>query len=365
MTHLVLAGGGHAHLFVLNELARRRPADLQVTLVTPHDRQLYSAMLPGWIAGHYALDDLAIPLPPLARAAGANLLIDRVTGIDAEARVVRTAGGQMLSYDLLSIAVGSEIPGTIEGAGRAVPVRPLENFAATWNALAPRLAEADHPRVTVIGAGAGGVEIALAIAYTMRSAGNDTQVQLVSGGALLPGHGERVRALVRAALVRKQVRLLDSIAMRIDSDHVDLREGASLPSDLTLLACGAVPAPWVGLAGLRLDDEGFIAVDRNLRSVSHPNVFAAGDIASIVGAPNPRSGVYAVRAGPLLADNLLRQLEGRSLRNARRRRTALYLLATGPQFAIASWNGLAWSGDWVWHWKDSIDRRFVGQFRKE
>jgi len=365
MKRLLLVGGGHAHVFALRELARRRPSDLEVMLVTPSERQLYSGMLPGWIAGHYSLDDLAIPLAPLARAAGAPLLRHEGIALDPAARRVRTGPGLTLVYVLLSIAIGSEIAAdTIEGARQwTLPLRPIENFVARWSVLAPRLAEADRPKVTVLGAGAGGVEVSLAIAYALRAAGNGAQVQLVTGGALLPGHPARARTLARTALARSQVRVFDSTAVRVDSNHVDLREGASLPSDLTVLASSAAPADWIRHSGLATDASGFIRVDRYLRSVSHDTVFAAGDAATITDAPHPRSGVYAVRAGPALAENLLRAVSGRPLRRHTPQRNALYLLATGPQHAIASWNGLAWSGDWVWRWKNRIDRSFISAFR--
>ena len=365
MTRLLLVGGGHAHVFVLRELARRRPRDLEVMLVTPYERQLYSGMLPGWIAGHYAIDELAIPLQPLAQAAGAVLLHDRIVGIAPAARRAITARGVTLEYDLVSLATGSDIATfAIEGAQRwALPLRPIEDFVAKWSALAPRLAEADRPKIAVIGAGAGGVEVALAVAYAMRAAGNGSQVQLVSGGALLPGHSERARALAQAELVRSQVRLIDSIAVRIESGHIDLRDGTSFSTDLTLIANGACAPPWLQPSGLALDAAGFVQVDRRLRSVSHDTVFAAGDIATIVDAPRARSGVYAVRAGPPLADNLIRQALGQTLRRHAPQRVALYLLATGRQHAIASWNGVAWSGDWVWRWKNRIDRDFIAAFR--
>src|SRR4249920_975030 len=116
MNRLLLVGGGHAHLFVLRELARRRPTGIEVTLVTPYERQLYSGMVPGWIAGHYTLSDLAIPLQPLAQAASARLLVDRIVALDPLAREAMTARGETLPYDLISLAAGSEIPTTIEGA---------------------------------------------------------------------------------------------------------------------------------------------------------------------------------------------------------------------------------------------------------
>ncbi len=233
-----------------------------------------------------------------------------------------TARGETLPYDLISLAAGSEIPTTIEGADRwAVPVRPLEPFVTTWSLLGPRLAEADRPRITVVGAGAGGVEIALAIAYAMRAAGNGSQVQLISGGALLPGHGERARELVRASLVQAQVRLLDSSrrAHRQRSRRSERRRLTGERLDRAGLWCGACALGWHirTAVGRRRIHRG----RPRLRSVSHSSVFAAGDLASVVGSPQPRSGVYAVRAGPLLADNLIRQLQGAPLRSARARRS--------------------------------------------
>lgn len=365
MTRLVLAGGGHAHLHVLRELARRRPSHLTVTLVTPYERQLYSGMLPGWIAGHYGIDDMAIPLAPWIKRAGIAVVTERVARIDLREGVAYTPQGEPLGFDVLSLAVGSEIAlNGIVGAERwGVPLRPIEDFVATWSALGPRLAEADRPLIAVIGAGAGGAEVALAVSHRMRTAGNGGQVQLITGGALLPSHNAGAQRRVRRALVEAGVRVFESAARRIDGDHVVLDDGSTLASDMTLIASGAAPAAWLRDTGLARDETGFIQVDRCLRSVSHPNVYAAGDIASMVDEPRARSGVYAVRAGPPLATNLLRASEGESPARYTPQRTALYLLATRPGHAIASWGRLAWQGDWVWRWKDRIDRRFVSEFR--
>jgi pyridine nucleotide-disulfide oxidoreductase family protein len=364
MKRLLLAGGGHAHAFVLRALAQQRPRGLEVTLVTPYERQLYSGMLPGWIAGIYGLDELAIPLKPLVQAAGVRIALDRIVGLDPVGGSALTARGGRFEFDAVSLATGSEIAvAGLAGTQHALPLRPIEDFVARWAALAPRLAEAARPRITVIGAGAGGVEVALAIAAWMRAAGSSAQVQLVSGGALLPGHGDAVQRRARAALMRAQVRLVDAVARSIDADHVDLDGGAALPSDVTLLASGAAPPAWLAATPLARDAAGFVRVDRTLRSVSHDRVWAAGDLASMVDTPRPRSGVYAVRAGPPLAANLLAWAEGAPPRAWRPQRSALYLLATGGRHAIASWRGLAWEGDWVWRWKDRIDRAFMARFR--
>lgn len=361
---LLLVGGGHAHLFVLRALARRRVPGLEVSLLTPHDRQLYSGMLPGWIAGHYALDQLAIPLQPLATAAGAGLVLDRLVGLDPGQRVAYTERGTALPFDRVSLATGSAVDATgIEGAQHALALRPTHEFTTAWGALAPRLAEADRPKIAVVGAGAAGVEVALAVAHSMRVAGNGAQIQMVTGGALLPGHSERARALATAALMRAQVRVIDATAVSIEGDHVELQGSTPLASDLTLLASGAAAPAWLKATGLALDDHGFLAVDGHLRSTSHEAVFGAGDIASIINAPRARSGVYAVRAGPILAENLIAQSQGAALRPYTPQRTALYLMATGPRHAIASWNAFAWQGRWVWRWKDRIDRGFIAEFQ--
>src|SRR4030095_16671360 len=109
MKRLLLSGGGQAQLFALGELARNAPRDVEITLVTPNAALLYSAMLPGWIAVRYARAEFAISWPPLARAANARLVIDRVVGIDPANRVVRTDGGETIEFDLLSLEIGSPI----------------------------------------------------------------------------------------------------------------------------------------------------------------------------------------------------------------------------------------------------------------
>jgi selenide,water dikinase len=190
--------------------------DIEVTLVTR--RTVVQRDAARLIASHYTRDQIAIPQAPLVRAA-ASLLEDRVCALDPVRGVARTERGQLIEFDLLSLAVGSTIAsGGIEGAQQyTLSIRPLHAFVDTWSAWAPQLAAADRPKIVVIGAGAGGIEVALAIAYAMRAAGNGTQVKLVTGGALLPGHSERARTLARRALMRLQVRVFDSTAMRIES----------------------------------------------------------------------------------------------------------------------------------------------------
>lgn len=365
MKRLVLAGGGHAHLHVLKAMSERRWPGVEVVLLTPYARQLYSGMVPGWMAGHYALDQCAAPLVPLAQAAGVRLVLDQVIGVDAAGRGVLTANSGSIPYDILSLDVGAPMDCSFLAATGAalLPVRPLEDFVAAWADQVDRLRRRGSARVVVVGGGAGGVELALAACY--RLAGElgrkNAWVSLVTGPGLLPGHGPRVVARVRQALRRYGVAEVAGYAAG-SPEGVLLDSGVTLAADCVIAATGVRPHAWLVDSRLALDGSGFIAVGDGQQSVSHAEVFAAGDAATRMDAPHAKSGVYAVRAGPVLAANLERALAGLAPLPYRPQKRTLYLLSTGPEEAVMSWGGVAASGHWVWRWKDWIDRRFLRRY---
>ena len=192
MKRLILAGGGHAHLHVLKALAARRWLGVEVLLVTPALRQIYSGMVPGWMAGHYALDQCAAPLEPLARAAGVRVLQDAVTGLDAARRLLRTSASGDLSYDVLSLDTGAQVDSSCLAATGAalLPIRPLEEFVIGWSRQVELAKQRGTANLIVVGAGAAGVELALAARYRLvREVGaENVQVSLIAGS----GHG-RIR----------------------------------------------------------------------------------------------------------------------------------------------------------------------------
>lgn len=368
MKRLVLVGAGHAHLHVLRALREAPRPDVEVVLISPHPRQIYSGMVPGWIAGHYRIEQCVAPIPPLAAAAGVRHIRDAVCGMDADRGSVLLAGGCSLGYDVLSLDTGADLALDAELARHPglLPVRPLEPFVAKWHAALGQLVRDQRARVAVIGGGAGGVELALAVAYRLRveTGAAQPRVTLASGGGLLGGHAPGVVARARKALVHHGVELLEQ---RVGSGSAGFvtEGGAPLAAAWSLAATGVRPPRWLAGAGVALAADGFIAVGQHQQSVSHPNVFAAGDVASRVDAPHTKSGVYAVRAGPVLTRNLQRVLDGRAPEPHIPQRRSLYLLATGPKEAIVSWGGFAASGGLAWRWKDWIDRRFMARYQCE
>ncbi|MGE0013566.1 MAG: FAD-dependent oxidoreductase [Azoarcus sp.] len=362
--HLVLAGGGHAHLSVLEMLAQRRPAGLETTLITPAPFQNYSGMLPGWIAGHYTLDECRIDLRPLAEAAGVRLVVGRVTGMDADQHRLYLDDGSTMDYSLLSLDVGSETDTSdlAELGERLLPVKPLDDFFVQWPRVMAAALKTPDFRLCVIGGGAAGVEIALAASHGLRMTGSAARIDLVaSETGLLPGHAPGVVKRARRSLVASGIEIHHARAAASETGLM-LADGTLLPADKVIATTGARPLGWLAHAGLQLDARGYVLVDAHHRSLSHANVFAAGDTCARTDVRMARSGVHAVHAGPVLAHNLLATIEDTELHTYQPRRRSLYLLATGPRHAIASWGSWSAEGAWVWRWKDRIDRRFMHRF---
>jgi len=334
----------------------------RVTLVSPFARQMYSGMVPGFVAGHYEIDDCVIPLGPLAERAHVKFIEGSATAIDAAKRLVTLADGQVLHGDTISLDTGPVMDRDLIPGARdhALFVRPIEHFTRLWQAVL-ELAEQRPLSVVVVGAGAAGVELAMALQFRF---GERARVSLVTGGPPpLPGFpaGAQHRAL--GALKHMGVTLFEDACSEITASHVVLSRGMRLACDAPVLATGVSAPAWLAGSGLALDEHGFVATGPTLQSTSHPDVFAVGDVASRIDAPHPRSGVYAVRAGPPLALNLRRRMGGGELHEHRPQPRALYLLACGERRAIAAYGDWSAAGRWVWWWKDRIDRRFIAAYR--
>ncbi|MFC3097482.1 FAD-dependent oxidoreductase [Alteraurantiacibacter palmitatis] len=364
---LILAGGGHAHLAVLEDWAANPlPGplpDIRRLLVTPSRYTAYSGMVPGWMAGIYRADDLLIDLEPLARAACAELRIDRVTGLDADARRLHLASGDVVDFALLSLATGGEadLDGLAPLGPRLLPLRPVAGFLARWPALVDAAKRGEVASLAVVGGGAAGMEIALAAEAALRGCG--VAIALVTPpDGLLTGHNPRVRAMAKAELARRGIALHLALATG-KADGLALSDGTHVFVDRVIAATGSRAPAWLAQSGLALTRQGFVAIGPDLRSLSHPVIFAAGDLAQRTDRALPRSGVHAVKAGPVLAANLRAALTSAPGSRYTPRRHTLYLLATGDKRAIGSWGPLAFSGRAAWWLKDWIDRSFVGRYR--
>lgn len=357
---LLLAGGGHAQLSVLRALSMQ-DTDIETILVTPSPFQIYSGMLPGWMTGLYTLDECRIDLRPLAAAAKVRLLAGQVAAIHAGQRSVTLADGAQLGYDALSLDVGSDIDTSLlQAAGdRLFPVKPLAEFIRRWPRIIEDAAQTKGYRLAVVGGGAAGVELAFAAQHAFATRGHDATVVLVSSAqGLLPGHAEGVKRRVGRLMQQRGIANYRAQAVA-DGQGLQLATGEHIAVDCIIGATGARAPDWLDETDLARDERGYILVDAHHRSLSHPQVFAAGDVCARNDMALARSGVHAVFAGPVLAHNLLASLSGQELHTYHPRKRSLYILATGSKHAIASWGAFSAQGGWVWQWKNWIDRRFM------
>lgn len=373
--HLVLVGAGHAHVEVLRRFGKSRLPGVHLTVISREAASPYSGMLPGVIAGHYPLAAAQVPVAPLARAAGADFVLDEATGLDLEQRRVLLAQGSPVSFDLVSLDIGSApaLQSVLGAEEAAVPVKPIDGFARRWDALIARaLAAEGRMRIAVIGAGAAGVELTLAMQYRLDRALGEAgfgwdglEFTLIERTpTILPGALEGVRRRFERILAARGVKVLTGRrALSMSGRVVFFRDALPEDFDEIVFAGEGAAAPWLAVSGLATDEKGFVAVDPSLRSTSHGFVFAAGDVAAVTGHPRPKAGVFAVRQGPPLAANLARALAGETPVPFAPQSVYLSLVSTGDRYAVASRGRWSAEGAWVWRWKDWLDRRWIARYR--
>jgi selenide,water dikinase len=362
---IVLIGGGHAHALVLRQWSMNPPEGVRVTLISDASESPYSGMLPGVIAGHYTPEMIHIDLRRLCDLAGARFIQARVTGLDVLGRSVMLDGRPAVAFDRASVNIGATPDLSVTGASDYVtPVKPIAQFWSTWARIQAELSDTSARQVSVVGGGAGGVEVVMAMAYRMRTLGQSHRFQLVTAGPEpLPEAPRRLQQALAIQLKALGVRVLTNFRVaEVGGCFLRSASGEQVASDYTVWCTQSRTQSWLSETGLPCTDEGFLRVDANLQTLGSANIFAAGDCAWQDPSPSPRAGVYAVRQAPVLADNLLRSLKHESLRPYRPQTHFLSLLACGEPYALGRRGKLTVKGGWVWQLKDRIDRRFMAMF---
>lgn len=359
---ILLLGGGHSHVEVIRRLGQLG-LGARMTLVSPGRYAPYSGMLPGYIAGVYSFDDFHIDLAALCLRFGVTFLETSATQIDPEERIVRFAEGSSIGYRLLSVDIGST-PSLPLGISAGISVKPISSFTDRLGRLDALIAAGERVKLAVVGQGVAGVEVAFAL--KQRFAGRDVEVALIGRSAEpVPERSVRARRLVEKELRMAGIAHHPAFdVVGFQAGEVVARDGRRLVADEVIWTTSSGSQVFLRESSLMLDDGGFIRVDENLRSLSHPDIFAAGDVASLAD-PRPKAGVFAVRQGPVLANNIHRSLKGEALQAYGPQRSWLVLISLPNGRAIADKWGLAVVGRWVARWKDRIDRGFMQRYKQD
>ncbi len=386
---LLLAGAGHAHIGMLRRIndASLDPSSIDICLVSEQTQTIYSGMLPGWLAGHYQLDDISIDTQSLCARAGVRFIQQAITQVHAASNTVVTGGNETSSgdemltddtaltlyYDVLSLntgadtdigwsgSSGSDVSHDVDTSTGVIAIRPLSAFITHWQQILTDAQQSDNYQLAIVGAGAAATELVMAAQVALQHINNNHQVTLVCGKQLLSGFNTRFKERVIRQLHRHGIKIVYERAIDYRNGHLSTTDD-SLPMNAVIAATGVVGAAWTINTDLQTLDKGFIAVNNLQQSISHPNVFAVGDVATRVDKEVAHSGVHAVHGGAVEADNLFAYLKGESMQEYQPKARTLYLLSCGDKYAIASWGDWSLQGRGLWYLKRYIDKRFVKSY---
>ncbi len=375
-----LLGGGHAHVQVLKMWAMKPLPGVRLTLISPQVKTPYSGMLPGLIAGHYTVDDIHIDLARLCQFAHARFIQAPVSSIDLKSKQVHFDNRSAMAFDIVSMNTGITPDYSVPGAKEfSIPVKPISQFYPRFQAVR-RALETSHRAqdIAIVGGGAAGTELAMALQYSCRNSSHQHRFHLFQKNSGLPeDYPPSVQQKVADTFRQRDIRVHEfsnitsierSTSTPAEQDSLCIKFGAkgeTFQADHLYWCTQAATPDWPKNSGLDCDEAGFIWLNNALQSLSHPFVFAAGDIARQQDYPRPRAGVYAVRQGPTLFNNLQAFCLGEKLKHFKPQKQFLSLLSCGDKSAIACKPGSglpALSGAWVWRWKNRIDREFMKKF---
>ncbi|WP_230529946.1 FAD-dependent oxidoreductase [Microvirga roseola] len=364
--NLLLVGGGHAHVFVLEAFARNPEPGLRLILVAKDVRTPYSGMLPGHLAGLYSRDEMHIDLEVLARRSGATLIQDEAVGFDAAGKRALLRSGEALSYDILSIDIGitPDLSGIEGAAEHALAVKPIGDLLEKWDRLVEKALRPDGPRrFAIIGGGVAGICLAFAVRAFLGTRLSDPLHLALIGASDAPGINAGMRRRIARAFERRGIEVFKGEAAGVDPKGVTLSSGERIAADAVLVSTHAAPPPALAGTDWAKDEHGFLAIRPTLQVLNDNSVFAAGDCATMPAHPRPKAGVFAVRQGPVLARNLRRYGRGEALEEHRPQRKHLVLISTGDGRAIGGRGRfVAFQGRFAWRLKDWLDRRFMRRF---
>ena len=363
---LVLIGGGHSHALVLRQWAMMPLPGVRITLISPQVMTPYSGMLPGLLAGHYSFRQTHIDLQKLALWAGVRYIKDQAVHIDPVNNRITLKNHPVIEFDVASVDIGSTPNQLIPGAAAfSTPVKPIARFYAQWQTIQKKIRQHAINSIAVVGGGAGSVEVILAMAWrTLQLRDKPLHFHLLcAADDILPNYHPRVRTRAKQQLEKYGIQIHPHFRVtEVKSGQLHGSNGQSLNADEIIWCTQASGAEWLKKTALDPEKSGFIPVRPTLQSLNFEHIFAAGDIAHIVKTPCPKAGVYAVRQAPVLFNNLRAVLLKQPLKKYHPQRDFLSLLALGEKTAVGSKYFLSFSGDWVWRWKDYIDRKFMRQF---
>lgn len=370
MFNLVFIGGGHSHAIALKLWGKKPVLGVKVTLISDVKNTPYSGMLPGYLGGYYNYQESHINLEKLAKFAKINLIIDSVIDIDPHQKNIPCKSGKRIDFDLVSIDIGSTPKNSdIEGANLyTIPAKPVNLLLAKWQEITDKAEQNNDKLLTlnIIGGGAGGVELAMNIHRKLSSilAPNKLKINLIhKREKILSNQNEWVSYKLTEILKSKNINLyLNTTIKAVNKDNIITESELKIPADHHFLVTQASAPLWLKNSSISTDQDGFILIKNTLQSINYDFIFATGDIATMINYSCPKAGVFAVKQGKPLYENICNFLNNKPLKSYHPQRNYLNIIGTGNDSAVAMWGYFGGESPILWHWKKHLDNTFMEQF---
>lgn len=363
--HLVLVGGGHAHMTVLLNLQKYVARGHSVTLIGPSSYHYYSGMGPGLLSGIYRPQDVRFHVKKMAQDRGATFIQDTVTRIDADRKVLILRSGSKVQYDVVSFNTGSYVPTDSDSVrGENIfTVKPIENLMKVRDRLKTGLGS-KTPRLVVVGGGAAALELSGNLWRLIQRTGTPASITVLGGRHFLSAMPKKAQRYACKSLAMRNINIIEGANVsRLTDSSAAMEDGREVAFDLALLAWGIRPSPLFSESGLPTGKDGGLLVNTYLQSAAYPEIFGGGDCISFEKRPLDKVGVYAVRQNPVLYANLLAALEDKSLQAFQPQETYLLIYNLGNGIGIFYRGQRVYKGRLIFYLKDYIDRKFMRKFQ--
>ena len=366
---VVLLGVGHTNAHVLRMWKMNPISDANLVCVSNFPVATYSGMMPGVLAGQYPTEAMEIDLVRLCRSANARLVLGEVTGLNVEKQELIFANRPPLHFDQLSIGIGS-VP-TFEGVEvvsdeSLFAIKPMQTFLERLENRLDQFDKDSEVRVSIVGGGIGSIETAFCLKKKLLTEGRAHAISLITRGSRIgKGLANSTQKLIEAQLEEKGIELITGRSViEIDAGSIRLDTQKLIETDMIIWGTGAVAPELLAALPIEKDARGFIATRPTLQTIDSDAIYAVGDSGTIKGSETDKAGVFAVRQGPFLWQNIRNYIDGdRRMAPYEPQLEYLKLINTADGKSIAQRRGKGFYAKWCYWLKDRIDVKFMEMYQ--
>jgi NADH dehydrogenase FAD-containing subunit len=364
--HLVLVGGGHAHMVTLAKLHTFVKKGYRVTVVGPSAYHYYSGMGPGMLGKTYTPDDIRFATQHVVEKQGGTFILGKAIGVDPNAKILSLESGDQIAYDVISFNAGSYVPllNLTEMTGDIYSAKPIERLLEAQKRIL-ELCSQKKITIGIVGGGPSSAEIAGNVwQLTRDSQLISPEIKILAGKRFMSRFPEKVRARVKKSLTGRGISILSGgYVDTIESKTIVMASGERHDLDIIFLALGVRPNQLFEKSGLPTGPDGGLLVNKYLQCTTHPDIFGGGDCIYFESQPLDKVGVYAVRENPILYANLMAALEGKPLQPFDPGGDYLLIFNVGGGKGVLQKKWLLLDGKLAFFIKDAIDRKFMKEFQ--